>query len=284
MNHYYDILKKQFENDLKEGNLYFGEEKRPIDFVEEERVIKKKNQEVEFQRNQIEENLKNGHDREIELREFLFKNRNKVDVLFVQDCTGSMDEWITECKQSTGEVAISFREKYPDFTINFGFIGYRDYPHNKLQVIESTEDVDDFIAKMEGVKTGAGGDVPEDIASALDYAAKLVSSAHFKLLIHITDAPCHGKQYHSEEIRDSYDEGDPYVDIENVVAVLATKVDYYFCTLSQDTKIMTDIFQRIYDSPKSRKKFEVVNNLMEEGVRAFKHVVFQSIETSTVQN
>ncbi len=52
-----------------------------------------------------------------------------------------------------------------------------------------------------------GGDTPEDLAGALKTALKMDWSSKAKYCVIITDAPCHGKQYHNE--KDDYPKGDP---------------------------------------------------------------------------
>lgn len=52
-----------------------------------------------------------------------------------------------------------------------------------------------------------GADTPEDIAGAFNRVHEFEWRSRTKLIIHIADAPCHGKRYH--DVDDHYPTGDP---------------------------------------------------------------------------
>lgn len=62
--------------------------------------------------------------------------------------------------------------------------------------------------QVQAIKASGGDDAPEDIAGALNRVHQFEWRSRTKLIIHIADAPCHGKKYH-EGLEDSYPNGDP---------------------------------------------------------------------------
>ena len=81
--------------------------------------------------------------------------------------------------------------------------------------VEDPTVIKEFAAKL--AATG-GGDAPEDLVGGWRQALDLDWKAGTRVLIHITDAPCHGKKYH--DCGDSYPSGDPDgLQPENLVRV-----------------------------------------------------------------
>ncbi len=81
-------------------------------------------------------------------------------------------------------------------------IGYRDFnyevPFEILPFTENIDEVKKFIAKINvDAKTIAEDDIPEDIAGAFERALEQNWQSKIKQAILITDAPCHGRMYHS---------------------------------------------------------------------------------------
>jgi hypothetical protein len=62
---------------------------------------------------------------------------------------------------------------------------------------------------LASLRASGGGDGPEDIAGAFEGALEQDWASMTKWAILITDAPCHGKRYHSLK-QDDYPDGDPH--------------------------------------------------------------------------
>jgi hypothetical protein len=70
-----------------------------------------------------------------------------------------------------------------------------------------------------------------------------------RALIHICDAPCHGKRFHYNLI-DDFPEGDPKgLDISTLIRnIVKLNIDYYFCEINEDkTKTMIQEFNKEMD-------------------------------------
>ena len=68
------------------------------------------------------------------------------------------------------------------------------------------------------------------------------------MIIHLADAPCHGRKYHNHH--DDYPNGDPSgVSPEDLLKQIARKrIHFYFIEInSSTTRMMTDIFKNCYE-------------------------------------
>ena len=70
--------------------------------------------------------------------------------------------------------------------------------------------------RMGTIITIGGGDCPEDLCGGLRAASRLVWTANTRLAVVLTDAPCHGMNYHLEPA-DDYPQGDPKGDTPEVL-------------------------------------------------------------------
>ena len=184
-----------------------------------------------------------------EYQKKLYENQ-ELDIMFICDCTGSMDPWILAVKNEIKNIIAYIIENNPFVKIQMSFVGYRDIKDDKRFEIKdftnNFEALEDFISQ---IKAEGGGDYPEDIAGALNQALKLSwrnNSAKYCLLI--ADAPCHGKKYREEDYEDDYPDGDPYgLTPEFLISDLAKKnINLYFIKINNDNDKMNEIFNNSY--------------------------------------
>ena len=91
-----------------------------------------------------------------------FNQKNGVDLLLLMDCTGSMKDWIDECKDNLLDVMKNVREKCNiQSNIRIAYIGYRDigdegadYLH--MDVIDFTTDHEEVKLKIASSKAFGG--------------------------------------------------------------------------------------------------------------------------------
>lgn len=128
--------------------------------------------------------------------------------MFILDCTGSMSSWIKACKNELNNIINQVLYEHEGATINISIVAYRDVQDKKrFEVLPFTREKDiviQFIAKLTAM---GGGDTPQDICGAFKQALAQNWKSTAKYAVLITDAPCHGKKYHSCD--DTYPEGDP---------------------------------------------------------------------------
>ena len=66
----------------------------------------------------------------------------------------------------------------------------------QFEVLDFTEDVEEFIQFVDGVEAYGGGDIHENVLWGMDKCINEMSwSRMSKLVIHILDAPPHGRQF-----------------------------------------------------------------------------------------
>ncbi|EAL71096.1 hypothetical protein DDB_G0272917 [Dictyostelium discoideum AX4] len=206
--------------------------------------------------------IRHSYDFALDEAESLRRNRlrqekNKppmVQLCLMMDCTGSMGSWIKESKEKIISLTGLLASSYVGLELNASFIGYRDITDsNRFEVVPFTTDMGYLASKInEAVPTG-GGDTPEDITGAFLQVNNLSwKPTHTKLVVHVGDAPCHGKKYHN--CVDSYPDGDPSGLVpEKLLQKLSSKsIDYYFIKITSQTDKMIEIFRKSYDSPQKK--------------------------------
>jgi hypothetical protein len=122
-----------------------------------------------------------------------------MDVVFLIDATGSMSGAIQAAHDKATEMAINLRVKNSDVDFMFGSVCYRDpidSPPDVHQVHNLNRNIDSLVKFLSGVTATGGGDGPEDWVGAYKHALNSMSWRDgAKTIIHIADAPAHGKAY-----------------------------------------------------------------------------------------
>ena len=192
--------------------------------------------------------------------------KTTLDLLIIIDITGSMEQYMNEVREKLKENIDNIQKKCPGLEINFGFIGYKDFfDLNKgcsYVDIDLTLEYNLIKKKLDNVKVGGGGDTAEDVAGAIEMALKKSWKSNAKYAVLVSDAPCHGKKYHNNEV-DDFPNGDPKNrDIEKMIAKLANNNVSLCCMrLTEKNDIMYGIFKKIYEKTKNYKKkftFDIV--------------------------
>lgn len=166
------------------------------------------------------------------------KDAERVDMVFIIDCTGSMRSYIESVKNSIRQIVDRTLSTNCDMKLRLAIVGYRDVgDRNRFEVMDFTSSVDDFRSFVASMHAGGGDDAPEDMAGATKEANKLTWESPTKIAFIIADAPCHGTEYHHFE--DSYPDGTPGIDIIEELETLQQEAG------SQGT--MTITFGRITD-------------------------------------
>ncbi|MGD9099850.1 MAG: vWA domain-containing protein [Anaerolineae bacterium] len=118
-----------------------------------------------------------------------------LDVLFLIDATGSMDDEINKLKASILQISaqIDALPSRPD--VRFGMVTYRDRGDAYVtRVHDFTPDVHTFQTELERVRARGGGDYPESLNEALHHALWEVEwreGEAVRLIFLVADAPPH---------------------------------------------------------------------------------------------
>mmetsp|Transcript_9844 Transcript_9844/g.20890 ORF Transcript_9844/g.20890 Transcript_9844/m.20890 type:complete len:1184 (+) Transcript_9844:71-3622(+) len=179
----------------------------------------------------------------------IYEQAERLNVCFVVDCTCSMGPHIRAVKQQICEIVREMSARLPSMQLHLAFVGYRDHCSPvRFEILPFTTAVDEFRNFLAGVGVMNGGDFPEDVLGGLNQALQLewgVGGAATRVLIHIGDAPCHGKRYHRLG-SEHYPNGDPY-GLEPVMLLRALQeldVQYVFGRITQHTDEMIAIFDQ----------------------------------------
>ena len=184
-----------------------------------------------------------------------------LDLLFIMDITGSMSPYIKDAKDNILSIINRIVNECPGIDINLGFIGYRDY-NEEYTDIDFTQDYTYLKSIINKVKASGGGDLPEDVAFALELALNKNWKSNAKMAIFVADAPGHGKNY-------SYVLDDDLTDvperrlIEEMIEEMAEKNIALFCyKISYLTDKMFQLFKKIYNDKKfNNPKFQIVDKI-----------------------
>ena len=179
------------------------------------------------------------------------EEKTSLDLLFVMDITGSMQDYLEQAKQNVINMINRIIEECPGIDINLGFIGYRDIieTNNKDYVdIDFTKDyqsIKDAIKYV--IASGGDGDGPEDVAWAMEMALNKDWKSNARFITFVADYPCHGSKYLNISTDKYLNPPENRRDIEELIKELAENNISLFCMkITQYTDIMFNIFSDIY--------------------------------------
>jgi len=139
--------------------------------------------------------------------------RKMLDLVFIQDCTGSQGSYISSATKNIEEICATIfssgKLEHPE-DLRVGLVAFRDHPPQDHTYVTKTTPFTSDIKKVESVLEGlyasGGGDGPEAVTAALGEALNMDWREHAgKMVVLIADAPPHG----IGEYGDGFDEGSP---------------------------------------------------------------------------
>jgi len=140
------------------------------------------------------------------------KPKDRIDIAFVIDCSGSMGCWLTQAKNSIQHIIKDVSEKTQFKKVRFALVPYRDHEPSGVrgyvvQKYEFTSNIHEMQKNVSTLAPVGGTDNPEAMSCALATAAELSWNRDaMQLLIHIGDANPHGL---SPRERDNFPNGCP---------------------------------------------------------------------------
>ncbi len=136
--------------------------------------------------------------------------RVPLDILFIFDTTGSMGEEINRLKRTIELIYLNLTALPSRPRVRFGMVLYKDRNDEYVtRVIPLTDNLEAFQAELNRLNASGGGDLPEDMQSALRDAMNEISwdPAGIRLCFMVTDAPPHldyGQRYdYRSAVRDA---------------------------------------------------------------------------------
>lgn len=122
--------------------------------------------------------------------------RQKLDLAFVMDSTGSMGSYITTARANIKSIVDEIITS-SNSDVRVAYIEYRDHPPQDQTFVTKAHDFTDSISTMkswlDASHASGGGDTPEAVAEGLFQTTKLTwSQTSTKIAVLISDAPPHG--------------------------------------------------------------------------------------------
>jgi len=126
--------------------------------------------------------------------------RKQLDLVFIQDCTGSQGSYISSATRNIEEICANIfasgKLLHPE-DLRIGLVAYRDHPPQDHTYVTKNFGFSSDTSKVkEHLKTlyaSGGGDGPEAVTAALGEALNMDWRPHAsKMIVLIADAPPHG--------------------------------------------------------------------------------------------
>lgn len=177
-----------------------------------------------------------------------------VQLCFVLDCTGSMQDWIDAARdQIHAIIEQTQHDVETGLTFEVGFVGYRDFGDVEQYInIPFTRDIHDLQRRIGMIQADGGNDCAEDVAGGLMFAVEMFGGrpAGVRQVIHIADAPAHGNRFHGIRVSDRYPRGDPngHDPCHFIHQLSDMGVDYTFVRVHDSTDTMLEAFHNSYTS------------------------------------
>jgi len=139
--------------------------------------------------------------------------RRLLDLVFIQDCTGSQGSYISSATKNIEEICAHIFESgklqsHEDLRV--GLVAFRDHPPQDHTYVTKnfgfSSDISKVHRDLSGLYASGGGDGPEAITAAMAETLNMEWREHAsKMVVLIADAPPHG----IGEYGDGFDEGSP---------------------------------------------------------------------------
>ena len=122
--------------------------------------------------------------------------KQRIEVCFVLDTTGSMGGLIAGAKSKIWSMANDIISAKPTPEVRFALIAYRDRGDDYVtKITPLTDDLDAVYAQLNTFQAAGGGDAPESVGRALDESVKKIEwtkdKGVLKIIYLVGDAPPH---------------------------------------------------------------------------------------------
>jgi hypothetical protein len=218
------------------------------------------------------------------------RRARKLVVCFLVDCTSSMNSYIEGVKNSITSCANKYRHLYPESSLYFGFVGYRDFGDSpQYSCKDFTSSLPEFISFVEGVRSFGGGDTAEDVVGGLNQATSLSwdvsGSGTSRILVHIADAPAHGSEYNGG-CDDKYassptPDGSSKDATPHLKVLKSTQVHYFFYRVNNSCDAMVAKFNEHLQTPSKRQDYITIQQLSD--VAKLADTVLKTFSSSVLQ-
>ena len=132
-----------------------------------------------------------------------FINFPDCEIVYLIDSTGSMSDYLTQTKNKCIDISKKLMEHYKKIHFKFGAVFYKDPVDSQYDIhsfFPLTSSINQLQKSFDQVTAAGGGDYPEDWVGAYDIILKKMKFTNStKIIIHISDAPSHGKIFYYDD-------------------------------------------------------------------------------------
>uniref|UniRef100_A0A0B7KCM4 Alpha-type protein kinase domain-containing protein n=1 Tax=Bionectria ochroleuca TaxID=29856 RepID=A0A0B7KCM4_BIOOC len=167
------------------------------------------------------------------------------------DTTSSMDPYMSEAKAQVRSIISEIREAFfGEAEVRISIVSYKDHGDEpNIQWLDFTPDADAARAFLENLYAEGGGDPPEDVLGGIQQAINASWRAYTRCMIHIADAPPHGRIFHDSD-DDTYPEpgSEPHrLTYKPLIRKLTElRINYALLRTGEYTDKMADLFMQEY--------------------------------------
>ncbi len=174
-----------------------------------------------------------------------------IDIVFCCDTTGSMGSYIEKSKDSVRKVITSVKgtKSGAERSVRFAFVAYRDHPPQDTSYVTKVHPLGEeasIISFISTVTAAGGGDGPESVLDGLYDSINKIAwrKDSLRYIIHIADAPPHGKEYTGGS-GDGFPDGCPCkIKIEDLAMQIKEKnIRYKLLKIGSYPNTMASVFR-----------------------------------------
>ena len=183
-----------------------------------------------------------------------------IDLVFLLDSTASMNCYSKDINKIILKIIYDLDKTLSKFffeeidILKIGIVTYRDHEdEEKTYLINLETDLTPDIKNIKNILTNiqyiGGKDEPEAVLDGLNSVLNDITwrENSTKFLVHILDAPCHGKKYHNLE-GDKIENCPKNLIYEEVLGNLRKKgINYFLIKINDSIDIMIQEFKKIID-------------------------------------
>lgn len=182
------------------------------------------------------------------------QERKLLDLVFVQDCTGSQGSYITSATRNIQEICAHIFESgklQAPGDLRVGLVAFRDHPpQDHTYIVKNfgfSSDISKVQRDLSGLYASGGGDGPEAVTAGLAEALNMEwREQAIKMIVLIADAPPHGIGEYGDGFSQGSPDGNDPLQLARVMATRGITLFFVACepALSGYT-YATDFYQAI---------------------------------------
>ncbi|KAH0173662.1 hypothetical protein KCU67_g1168, partial [Aureobasidium melanogenum] len=183
----------------------------------------------------------------------LFKQACSTDLLFLIDTTNSMEPYLESAKEQVRTIVLDIKKTFfNESEVRIAVVSYKDHKcTTNVQFLDFTTSIDRVFLFLDGLYIDWGHDFPEDVLGGIDQALRASWNQQSRCMIHIGDAPPHGRGLHdmSSESDDFFMPGSEPHGLTYkplLTKLVQLKINYALLRIERHTDRMALTFAKAY--------------------------------------